>query len=107
MNAAAIEFINDPQRYAWDGFEDASHLAANLVTIFGWDERTSLKIASVLIPALCVCGETFPAGFPFWDSFTHINEAGGYCCPHHGNTCGYHRENSEDMKLWLDKYAEA
>lgn len=22
----------------------------------------------------------------------HLNQAGGYCCPHHGNTCGYHDE---------------
>ena len=27
----------------------------------------------------------------------HINEAGGYCCPHHGNTCGYdHWWENED-----------
>jgi hypothetical protein len=19
----------------------------------------------------------------------HYNQAGGFCCPHHGNTCGY------------------
>lgn len=30
----------------------------------------------------------------------HWNEAGGYCCPHHGNTCGFHEEygrNSQEQ----------
>ena len=24
--------------------------------------------------------------------YGHHNEAGGYCCPHWGNTCGHHPE---------------
>jgi len=27
----------------------------------------------------------------------HINQAGGYCCPHHGNTCGNHKEYDQKM----------
>ena len=50
MNAAAQDFVNDPQTYAWRGFEDARHLATNLVTVFGWDAITSLNIALALLP---------------------------------------------------------
>jgi hypothetical protein len=43
-------------------------------------------------PRLCVCN------FPDRNAMTmlewevadgHFNQAGGYCCPHHGNTCGH------------------
>lgn len=37
----------------------------------------------------CVCGDIA------WGGRTgHHNEAGGYCCPHYGNTCGLHYEYS-------------
>lgn len=29
----------------------------------------------------------------------HYNTAGGFCCPHHGNTCGRHPEY-DTMQEW-------
>lgn len=33
----------------------------------------------------CVCG-----GGEKWG---HLNEAGGFCCPHYGDSCGYHSDS--------------
>lgn len=41
-----------------------------------------------VIERACVC-EGGHAGS------SHLNEAGGYCCPHYGNTCGFHPEHEE------------
>ncbi len=48
------------------------------------------------LPQLCVCD--FPNGSATVAQREkmegHYNEVGGFCCPHHGNTCGYcHKYN--------------
>jgi hypothetical protein len=39
---------------------------------------------------LCICEGGTGRG--------HYNAAGGYCCPHHGDTCGFHPEYSGDER---------
>lgn len=38
----------------------------------------------------CICDDPEPEN----PRHGHRNSAGGYCCPHHGNSCGYHPEYS-------------
>ena len=49
MSEAMSEFIRDPQEYADSGFDSSRHLAVNLMTVFGWDEVTAVKIAEALL----------------------------------------------------------
>ena len=41
---------------------------------------------------LCICGylDTDPSWRP---PYGHYNEAGGFCCPHYGDSCGYHADS--------------
>jgi hypothetical protein len=48
--------------------------------------------ADSALPPLCVCDYPDRSAMSMKDyeeADGHFNQAGGYCCPHHGNTCGH------------------
>lgn len=54
-----------------------------------WEDMSTGKIKWYDVPVknvieLCICEGGTKQG--------HKNEAGGFCCPHFGNTCGHHPE---------------
>ena len=53
---------------------------------------------------VCIC-ET---GVRSRNTVGHINDAGGYCCPHHGNTCGNHSHFNagKEQDEWLEDMKE-
>lgn len=58
----------------------------------GFEEEEVQAEADSGLPKLCVCdfadrGEMSDDEYRWAEG--HFNDANGYCCPHHGNTCGF------------------
>jgi len=73
-----------------------------------WTEREIEEVLEKVKSGKIWCICQIPTGFPlsWWEIFEetgislegHFNSAGGYCCPHYGNTCGDHPEYDEEWE---------
>lgn len=81
--------------------EEARRIMADWAKKFGPMDETEQEIidrigtieneesyAEEMWPGECICEE---GNAPVRG---HYNQAGGYCCPHRGNSCGFHPEYS-------------
>ena len=57
-----------------------------------FDETEAQAEADSGLPQVCVCELANRGEMPdreYQVAEGHFNESNGYCCPHHGNTCGW------------------
>lgn len=66
-----------------------------------FDDRAPQRYSTLPVE-LCICGYKEVADMdPDWQPpYGHLNQAGGFCCPHHGDTCGYHSEAASAGCWW-------
>jgi len=62
-------------------------------TIITFENGTLIKRERTAVDSVCICDvldwkDTTKRIRWIDHKIGHLNQAGGFCCPHHGNTCG-------------------
>lgn len=89
-----VVFINSKISFPFKGQKKVKIGEVWEVEVFEKERFNLLRLIEMPKPEMAACICDYPdrnaMTMAQWEATEgHFNQAGGYCCMHHGNTCGY------------------